>query len=225
MIDVSLSPESTFKVARMAFKPMIFLWRSWILPKFYAAKRWSRPRRRRFLRWSFVLGIKLRTSWGEVEYFMSHENVRLQRINPDIVIGTGVGGGILAALIAGNCNNTCFLAIDRQVRWSDDERQVELIGLLNKHQASSLIKNKVVILAAAELVTAQTTIQLRKKIEKLGPKSIYVLCIDLHSTSQISQPDFVYNRIDASAEKPNIIQKPWRIVDSYRSGDEGQRPS
>jgi hypothetical protein len=224
LADTSLTPGISIKVARTALKPTLFLWRKWLLPAFYATKRWARPRPRRIFLWSFVLGVKVRTSWGEIEHFVRRENVKLQRINPDVVIGTGVGGGILAALIAGNCAHAKFYAVERQVRWTVGERHVELFGLGNKRQASKEIKDKVVVLAAAELVSAQTTIQLRALIEVLQPKAIFILCLDLHSTSKIPIPDFVYDRIAASGDKPNLIQKPWRIVNSYRSGDEGQRP-
>ena len=162
------------------------------------------------------LGIKTKLSWFEYDLSIKILCFPLSRFNPDIVVGVGVGGSILAATIAGNLNKT-FIAIDREVNWNN-KRNVTLVDDPITDERKKLFANKKVILTSAEIISGKTTRKIKEYIEQFNPQEIKVACIDYNpiAASEIT-PDYYY------LTTSKIIQKPWRILKTYICPDDNQR--
>ena len=162
------------------------------------------------------LGMKTKLSWSEYDLSIKILAFPLSRFNPDIVVGVGVGGSILAATLAGNLGKP-FLATDRDVDW-DNERNVNLVDASITDERTQLLVHKKVLLTSAEIISGKTTKKLKEYVQQFNPKEIKVACIDYNPTaaSEIT-PDHCY------LTSSRIIQKPWRILETYPGSDDNQR--
>jgi hypothetical protein len=201
-----------------------------VRPLWFKLKTWLRPRRRRILLMgferSFVAGFKLRTSWGEIEHYLLTKEQEVASLGFSAAVGVGIGGTILAALVAGNLGQDAVaLGIDRQVRYLEGRRRVQLLGLPNEQDWSELIRGKVVLAVSAELVSGETVELLLEELRNSHPRRIYIFCVDWHEASNI-KPDFWYNHIASGPKnKYNIIHKPWKISPTYGVDEGKQRQS
>lgn len=161
-------------------------------------------------------GLTRKLSWSEYDLSIKILCFPLSRFNPDIVVGVGVGGSILAATIAGNLNKK-FIAIDREVDWNN-ERNVALVDAPITDERKKLFSNKKVILTSAEIISGKSTRKVKEYIEQFNPQEIKVACIDYNpiAASEIT-PDYHY------LTTYKIIQKPWRILKTYPCPNDNQR--
>ncbi len=229
-----MDPSTALRPLATAARYFPWLLRRVVFPLWYKIKRGLRPTRHKIsilgFKWEPILGFKIRTSWGEIKHYLLTIESDFAKLGITLAIGTGVGGGILAALVIGNLAqpNAVVCVTDRQEKYVDGKREAQLRALPSEREMSELVTGKIVVAVAAELVSGQTTKLLMEEIGRYKPARIFTLCIDWHEGSEV-MPDFYHNYIASGAaatkNRYKIIQKPWRISPSYLSGDAKQRPS
>ena len=176
----------------------------------YRAKWFVRPLLRQF-------GFRPKMSWKEVMCATRQLAPALSAYNPDLIIGVGVGGTIWAAILAGNLSDKSFVGIDREVTWSGGSREVRMTNMACLEEIRERITGKRILLVSGEIRSGQTLTLFKNHIKSFDPLEIRAASLD-YSNSATARPEYYYL---CSQE---VIQKPWRELDTYTNPDNGARP-
>jgi hypoxanthine phosphoribosyltransferase len=166
-------------------------------------------------KWRFYpllrLFIAVKYSWLEVELAVAVLVRKTASYNPELIVGVGVGGAILAAMIAGNAEDRDFVVLDRKVQWNDGKRNVLLNG--SRALTSQNVKDKRILIVTAEVISGATMERSVELLLKRGAIQIKKACFVKLNTSSFVPDYFVYS---TSA----IVQMPWRIMEEYHNPDQ-----
>ncbi len=130
---------------------------------------------------------------------------KIQQANyqPDMVIGLGRGGFIVAGMLSGNLGIVTLAGLDRRYLWRGKHRQVKIVdvGSLN-------VTGRRILLVVAEPYTGET---LRKGFEYLqerGAKQVKTAALFKAELCNFV-PDFY------AYDVKHVTHLPWRLTDLY----------
>jgi hypoxanthine phosphoribosyltransferase len=161
-------------------------------------------------------GSNARMSWGELTFATRVLVPQISSFNPDVVVGVGIGGTIFGAILAGNLDDKPLVALDRVVTWAANRRESSLVDRHDGPERQALFSGKRILLVHAEIVSGKTTERVLDYLKEFDPTEIRIACTD-HSPASSVRSNYSYMRASG------IIQKPWRITQTYRSPDDGRR--
>ena len=157
----------------------------------------------------FVDQFKDRTGfgWRHVDRLIKKllREMRLRGYSPDLVLGVGRGGAIVAGMIAGNIGLVPLAVLDTELR---HENGVNTASLRYPECCPSL-KDKSVLIVVGELYSGQDMLMAMKYVESQGPQEIKTVALLTHPASSV-RPDF----IGFESQKP--LTAPWRISEDYK---------
>lgn len=164
-----------------------------------------------------LFGLSSRMGWGEIDVATRALVAKISPWNPEVVVGVGVGGAIFGAILAGNLDDCPLIVTDRHVTWAANRRESRLMDSDVGEERTRLLHSKRVLLVHAEIVSGKTTERAIEYLCKFTLKeSVRIACTDFNEASSV-RPDYWYMRTQS------IIQKPWRITQTYRNPDDGRR--
>lgn len=148
-----------------------------------------------------------RFGWKHVERLVTRliADMTARDYTPDLVLGVGRGGAILAGMLAGNLGHLPLAVIDTVLDRSDGESRASI----RFPECCPALRDKSVLVVVGELYSG---IDLRNGIEFVRhrhPREIRTATLLTHPAAAV-QPDFV----GLETDKP--LTAPWRITDSYR---------
>lgn len=142
-------------------------------------------------------------SWRSVEkgvVFISCK-IKVSGWEPDVVVGLGVGGSVVGAMLAGSLGRKRFLAIDRRYRWAKEIRKtyVDTPADLKLDPTPQRV-----LLVVGEIYSGETIEQSIKYIRSKVCSNIKTAALYVSENSNY-YPDFYRYRITKR------IKPPWRL--------------
>lgn len=160
----------------------------------------QRRRRRKFV------------SWKEIEGYVTDvlRQVRRDKFDPDIIVGVGRGGMIVASMIAANYpgRRVPLAFLDTEPVKVDG---VQRCGIRNPESLPSLA-GKRVLLVVAELFKGLDLAAAEEHVGTHAPSSIRTLSL-LVGEASIVRPDFAAKQVNGNP------MAPWRITEEARDPD------
>lgn len=146
--------------------------------------------------------------WKHVDKLVRKIILSIQRddFKPDLVIGLGRGGAILAGILAGNMNHLPLVVLDTILEKEGGMSTVRV----RFPQSCPPLRDLNVLLVVGELYSGE---DLKKGIDfvrRRHPKSIRTASLLSHPAASI-QPNFL------GLESDRPLSAPWRISDHYRT--------
>lgn len=160
--------------------------------------------------WQFSVYVKDRDrlSWRVVEKSMRNLITSMQRVNykPDLIVGVGRGGAIVAGMVAGNLGHVPLFVVDTELDRSGKfgKADVRFPDLLPD------VSGKSVLVAVGELYSGEDLRTVVRFVEDHGPAKIETLSLFSHPACVIN-PDF----LGKQTKRP--LDAPWRITDIYKT--------
>jgi hypothetical protein len=150
-----------------------------------------------------------RFGWKQVEQLVKKlmTDMRSAGYKPDVVVGIGRGGAILAGMLAGNLGYVPLVVLDTEIDHPDGVSQVKF----RFPESCPSLKGQSVLIVVGELFTGE---DLRKGINfvrRKHPETIRTATLLTHPAASV-QPDFVGLKTD----KP--LSAPWRMTTGYQVG-------
>lgn len=147
-----------------------------------------------------------KVSWKSIEKHVLFliRKLRERQYMPDLIVGIGRSGGVIASMISGNMGIIPLCVIDRKYWWENGVRKMEIISTLN----SNFIQGKKILMVMAETFSGETIKMCKKYLSEMKPDEIMTLVIFKGDKSPVT-PDFY-------AELANDkMPVPWRITPEY----------
>jgi hypoxanthine phosphoribosyltransferase len=155
-----------------------------------------------------VLRDRDRITWRVVESAMKKVLADLNKIDykPDVVIGVGRGGAIVAGMLAGNLGHVPLFVVDTVLDRSkrQSEARVRYPNLCPE------VKDKDVLVSVGELYSGEDLKAVVRYIEEQDPAEIRTMSLFSHPAASI-RPDF----LGKQTRRP--LGAPWRITEAYRT--------
>jgi hypoxanthine phosphoribosyltransferase len=148
-----------------------------------------------------------RFGWKQVEKLvkaMLHE-MQARSYKPELVLGIGRGGSILAGMLAGNLGHLPMAVLDTVLDHPDGVSQVEF----RFPDCCPPIKGKRVLLVVGELYSGEDLRHAIDYARRRHPAEIKTASLLTHPAASV-RPDFV------GMESSKPLTAPWRITDAYK---------
>jgi uncharacterized protein len=155
--------------------------------------------------WKVVQERQGRFGWRRVTTGVRELIGKIQQANyqPDLVVGLGRGGFVVAGMLSGNLGIVTLAGLDRRYIWRDKHRQVKIVDL-----GPINVVGRNVLLVVAEPWTGET---LRKGFEYLmerGAKQVKTAALFKAEICNFI-PDFY------AYDVKHVTRLPWRLTDLY----------
>jgi hypoxanthine phosphoribosyltransferase len=146
-------------------------------------------------------------SWRDVERLIHKllDSIRNDDFDPDLVLGVGRGGAIVAGIIAGNMGRLPLVCIDTESR-REHGRTHCVIRFPN---AVPVLRDKRVLIVVGELYSGEDLRTAMDFVARRKPAGFKTLSLLSHPAS-IVRPDFV------GRETQSPLVAPWRLTDDYK---------
>lgn len=148
-----------------------------------------------------------RFGWKQVASLASRmiEEMQARSYKPDLVIGVGRGGSILAGMLAGNLGHLPLAVLDTVLDHPDGVSHVEF----RFPSCCPPLRDKRILLVVGELYSGEDLHHAIQYARRRHPKEIKTASLLTHPAASV-RPDF----IGLESSKP--LTAPWRITDAYK---------
>ncbi len=145
--------------------------------------------------------------WKHVEKLLKQmiRDIDRAKFDPDIVVGLGRGGAILAGILAGNLGHIPLYVIDT---YSEKRSGIKEVRLRNTEFFPDIAGQRV-LLVVGELYTGEDLRRGIEFIESRGAGDLRTMSLLTHPTASV-MPDFY------GIETAKPLTAPWRITAKYR---------
>ena len=133
------------------------------------------------------------------------DELRRSSFDPDLIVGVGRGGAILAGMLAGNMGQVPLAVLDTEVH----QDQGVTSARLRNAEACPSVKGLSVLLVVGELFTGEDLKAAINFMQMMNPREVRTLTLLTHRAASVN-PDFV------GMETNRPLSAPWRISDHYR---------
>lgn len=149
-----------------------------------------------------------RLSWRVVERSITQviNEMRRNHYEPDVIVGVGRGGAIVAGMLAGNLGHVPLVVLDTIL---DRRNHVSEVRLRYPELIPKLHGQRVLV-CVGELYSGEDLKTGTRVIRKLRPREIKTMSLFSHPATSV-EPDFVGRQ----TRRP--LDAPWRITDEYRT--------
>jgi uncharacterized protein len=162
--------------------------------------------------WQFVEDRRRKAiSWRRIDKIVRElvSEVERSTFSPDLIVGVGRGGTLIAAMLATNMEGRIELAcIDTEATWDAAGRKHVLLRSPERHPE---LKGRRVLLVVAELYSGQDMRDAINDLENRGTAELRTLAV-LSGPSSNFRPAFV------GLETEHEPVAPWRLTDATRGG-------
>jgi hypoxanthine phosphoribosyltransferase len=124
---------------------------------------------------------------------------------PDLVLGVGRGGSILAGMLAGNLGHLPLAVLDTVIDHSDGISQVTF----RFPDCCPTLRDKRVLVVVGELYSGEDLRHAIQFARRRNPREIKTASLLTHPAASV-RPDFV------GLESAKPLSAPWRISDEYK---------
>ncbi|ERR1700722_265077 len=124
---------------------------------------------------------------------------------PDLVLGVGRGGAILAGMLAGNLDGVPLAVVDTIIDHSTGTSSAKI----RYPESCPSLKDKSVLIVVGELYSGEDLRQGVEFAKRRHPREIRTATLLTHPAASV-RPDFVGQQTD----KP--LTAPWRLTDRYK---------
>lgn len=160
----------------------------------------------------FVEKYRQRTSltWRQMEKGLRRILADISRdgFSPDMIVGVGRGGGILASILAGNLGHKPFIVLDTEISREQGVGHVEI----REHFECPDLGRARVLVAVAELYSGYDLRAGLDYLKKASGELLEVRTVALvMNVTSIIEPDYVAIR----TKYP--LAAPWRLTSHYKS--------
>jgi hypothetical protein len=155
--------------------------------------------------WKVVQERQGRFGWHRVTAAVKRLIVKIQQANfqPDLVVGLGRGGFVVAGMLSGNLGIVTLAGLDRRYLWEGQHRQVKIVDL-----GSLNVTGKKILLIVAEPYTGETLRKGYEYLQERGAKQIKTAALFKADLCNFV-PDFY------AYDVKHVTRLPWRITDLY----------
>lgn len=147
--------------------------------------------------------------WQVVDYGVNHilKEIIKARFEPEIIVGIGRGGGVVAALIAGNLGNKPITIIDRNLHYKNGK----VITQLN--ETPQIVRDsRKILLVIGGPSSGRVILEVAQKISKEIPHKSEIKTVNLFEKQPIVYAaDFKYKTFKVK------IRPPWQIKEEYKA--------
>jgi len=134
------------------------------------------------------------------------QEMRRKSYTPDLVLGVGRGGAILAGMLAGNLGHLPLAVIDTVL----DRSEGVSTAKVRFPESCPPVKDKSVLVVVGELYSGEDLKQAVEFVRRRRPREIKTATLLTHPAASI-RPDFV------GLESKQPLTAPWRISDQYKT--------
>lgn len=149
-----------------------------------------------------------RFGWKEVEKLVLRliDLVEHDDFSPDLVLGVGRGGAIVAGMLAGNMGQLPLVCIDTSSTRDSGGAKCVVIRFPS---AVPPLKDKRVLIVVGELYSGEDMRTAIDFVARRKPQSIKTLSLLTHPASVV-RPDFFGRQTDSP------LVAPWRLTEGYK---------
>jgi hypoxanthine phosphoribosyltransferase len=157
---------------------------------------------------SIYLKDRDRLTWRVVERSMRSVIKSMQRVNykPDLIIGVGRGGAIVAGMLAGNLGHVPLFVVDTELNRTTRIAKADI----RFPDLMPDVSGKKVIVVVGELYSGEDLRSVVHFVESHGPGEIDTMSLFSHPACAIT-PDY----LGKQTRRP--LDAPWRMTDIYRT--------
>jgi hypoxanthine phosphoribosyltransferase len=149
-----------------------------------------------------------RLSWRVVEKCMKSILKTMHQTNyrPDLIVGVGRGGAIVAGMLAGNLGHVPLFVVDTEIDRTTRsvKANIRFQGLLPD------VTGKKVLVVVGELYSGEDLRTVTEFVESHKPAQVLTMSLFSHPAASIT-PDY----LGRQTKRP--LDAPWRISDVYRT--------
>jgi hypoxanthine phosphoribosyltransferase len=155
----------------------------------------ERRRRRRF-------------GWRDVDKLVLRllKTLEHDEFDPDLVLGVGRGGAIVAGMLAGNLGQLPLVCIDTESKRDRGRKQC----VIRFPSAVPVLRDKRVLIVVGELYSGEDMRTAMDFVVRRKPESFKTLSLLSHPASVV-RPDFV------GLETKVPLSAPWRLTENYKN--------
>lgn len=148
-----------------------------------------------------------RFGWKQVTALVRRMLNEMQSLSykPDLVVGIGRGGAILAGMLAGNLGHLPLVVLDTVIDHPNGIRRVEF----RFPDCCPPLKGKRILLVVGELYSGEDLRHAIEFAQLQQPAEIKAASLLTHPAAVV-KPDFV------GRETGKPLSAPWRITDAYK---------
>jgi hypoxanthine phosphoribosyltransferase len=153
------------------------------------------------------LRSRRRFGWKQVASLVKAmvDEMRVRGYAPDLVLGVGRGGSILAGMLAGNLGHLPLAVLDTVLEHPDGISRVRI----RFPDCCPSLKDKNVLIVVGELYSGEDMRHAIDFVRRRHPREIKTASLLTHPAASV-RPDF----IGFQSAKP--LSAPWRMTDAYR---------
>jgi hypoxanthine phosphoribosyltransferase len=153
------------------------------------------------------LRSRRRFGWKQVASLVRSmiDEMRGRGYSPDLVLGIGRGGSILAGMLAGNLGHLPLAVLDTVLEHPDGVSRVRF----RFPDCCPSLKDKNVLIVVGELYSGEDMRHAIDYVRRRHPHDIKTAALLTHPAASV-RPDFIGFR----SAKP--LSAPWRMTDAYR---------
>lgn len=160
--------------------------------------------------WQFSIYLKDRDriTWRVVEKSMRTVITTMHRANyrPDMIIGVGRGGAIVAGMLAGNLGHVPLFVVDTEL----DRTTRAVRANIRFPNLLPDVSGKSVAIVVGELYSGEDLKTVVNFVESRGPAEITTMSLFSHPATSIT-PDYL------GKQTKHPLDAPWRMTDIYRT--------
>ncbi|GAB7049549.1 phosphoribosyltransferase [Catenuloplanes indicus] len=148
-----------------------------------------------------------RPSWRIVEQTMKESLAEIRRsgFDPDVIVGVGRGGAIVAGMLAGNLGHRPLFVIDTVLEKNDGVSEARI----RYPDVMPSLAGKRILVAVGELYSGEDLKVAVKAVREQSPASVKTFSLFSHPATGI-KPDF------CGHETKQPLSAPWRMSEEYR---------
>lgn len=149
-----------------------------------------------------------RPTWHQVERGIKSLLAQMQKTDyvPEIIIGVGRGGGIVASIIAGNLGYIPLFVLDTILDRSGPVSH----AAIRYPDCCPDVAGHLVLLVVGELYSGEDLRVAKEYIEQRQPREVRTLSLFSHPAASI-RPTYV------GKETKQPLSAPWRLSDTYKA--------
>ena len=148
-----------------------------------------------------------RFGWKQVTKLVREmlADMRTRGYTPDLVLGVGRGGSILAGMLAGNMGHLPLAVLDTVLEHPRGVSRVEF----RFPDSCPALRDKNVLIVVGELYSGEDLRHAIEFVQRRHPREIKTASLLTHPAASV-RPDF----IGFQSAKP--LSAPWRMTDAYK---------
>jgi hypoxanthine phosphoribosyltransferase len=148
-----------------------------------------------------------RFGWKQVTKLVKEmlTDMRKRGYTPDLVLGVGRGGSILAGMLAGNMGHLPLAVLDTVLDHPQGVSRVEF----RFPDCCPTLRDKKVLIVVGELYSGEDLRQAIEFVQRRHPREIKTASLLTHPAASV-HPDF----IGFQSAKP--LSAPWRMTEAYK---------